>query len=189
MNISPIRRLLLHNIYGKVLDVGCGAGSQALLLCIKHCQYVVGCDLFLPSLKKAKVVYDDVVYCDVQTLPFVEGRFDVVTAFEVVEHATYPNALKLIASLEKLGSRVVITTVQESGIDVTSKDLNAHKCLILLKVFKEYGYKVRGIAPKGRIKSRLIYRLRKLWSYFYLPSARDIIAIKRTPASSSAAEQ
>lgn len=181
MNISPIRRLLFHNIYGKVLDVGCGAGSHALLLCIKHSQYVVGCDLFLPWLKKAKMVYDDAVYCDVQTLPFVEGGFDVVTAFEVVEHVTYPNALKLIASLEKLGSRVVITTVQEGGVDEanTCKDFTcAHKCLIPPRVFKEYGYKVRGIAPKGRIKSRLMYRLRKLWSYFYLPSARDIIAVK-----------
>jgi len=181
MKISPVRRILTRNIYGKVLDVGCGAGSCALLYynLIKQCQYIVGCDLHFPKLKRAKTVYDDVVYCDVQALPFIEKKlFDVVTAFEIVEHLLLPSAMKFITTLERLGSRVVITTVQESGIDLSSKDLNSHRCLIPPKVFKERGYKVRGTVAKRGMRSRWLYRLFKLWCYFFPSSARDIIAIK-----------
>jgi hypothetical protein len=161
--------------------VGCGAGSKALLQSMNHCKYVVGCDLLLPSIKRVKMVYDDAVYCDVQALPFAPGFFDVVTAFEIVEHVTFPKALKLIATLETLGSRVIITTVQEGGIHTmsASKELAMHRCRITPRVFRKLGYKVRGTQPKGKLKPKLIYRLRKLWNYYYTRSARDIIAIKQ----------
>jgi SAM-dependent methyltransferase len=187
MKISLVRRLLSRSIYGRVLDVGCGAGSKALLQSSDHCQRIVGCDLLLPSIKKARIVYDDVIYCDIQALPFADGRFDVVTAFEVVEHVRYPRALKLIAALEKLGSRVIITTLQEGGLDMsdTCRELAAHKCFVRPKIFRELGYKVRGTQPKGRLRPVLMYRLRKLLSYYYTPLARDIIAIKQRPHSHS----
>lgn len=83
--------------FGKrTLDIGCGSGDGLLLLaCAARC--CVGLDystetllLSGPALRRGGI---RLVAGDALALPFRAGHFDVVTAFEVIEHLDDPSIL------------------------------------------------------------------------------------------------
>ncbi len=69
----------------RILDIGCGAGANALEL--STCGDVTACDRSLDALAfvRSRGVAD-VVAAEAPALPFADGSFDVVTAYDVVEH-------------------------------------------------------------------------------------------------------
>jgi ubiquinone/menaquinone biosynthesis C-methylase UbiE len=79
----------------KWLDLGCG--HQVLPLwreeeekrLVASCGTIIGIDYDLPSLKKHRSISLR-VRGDINTLPFKDGYFDLVTANMVVEHLTAP---------------------------------------------------------------------------------------------------
>ena len=98
----------------RVLDIGCGAGA-GLRLFAQTARFCAGLDyspetLFScsPALKGAGILP---VAGDALALPFRPGSFDVVTAFEVIEHLEDPGLL--LAGMERLlapGGAAVIST-------------------------------------------------------------------------------
>ncbi|MEK7477012.1 MAG: class I SAM-dependent methyltransferase [Candidatus Coatesbacteria bacterium] len=71
----------------EILDIGCGTGGN--LLALRRFGPATGCDISAEAVAYAKGRgLDDIVHQpDPQRLPFPDGRFDLVTALEVLEHA------------------------------------------------------------------------------------------------------
>lgn len=73
----------------RVLDVGCGAGwGSASLAGGSHVVFGIDIDLGAIFYAKAHFLRHDVIFCtmDCRRLAFAEDTFDLVCAFEVIEH-------------------------------------------------------------------------------------------------------
>jgi len=109
MNGLKLRYLLsdLHGIQGKVLDVGCGAGSVAKAVKRERRDLeVFGCDLSPSALAMAGVSADGVDFrlATAERLPFADGNFDFVWMFDVLEHVDDPaNVLREVARVLRPG--------------------------------------------------------------------------------------
>jgi 2-polyprenyl-3-methyl-5-hydroxy-6-metoxy-1,4-benzoquinol methylase len=99
---------LLFGVYPTLVDLGSGFGYYGDEL-RKHAGYLVGLDLFLPSLNVAKDrrVFDDLVCADILNLPFLMDKVDCVTLFDVIEHLRKPSGRELLSSFP---SSVFIST-------------------------------------------------------------------------------
>jgi SAM-dependent methyltransferase len=74
---------------GRYLDVGCGSGG-ALGVAQALGWQVAGIEVDEAAAAKARRFTDELHVGDVLTAPFAAGRFDVVTAFHVLEHVPDP---------------------------------------------------------------------------------------------------
>src|SRR4029077_16156034 len=99
MNGLKLRYLLDDpaSVRGKVLDVGCGAGSVAKA--VKRARpdlQVFGCDLSKSALELASSPDPEGVEFKLATaarLPFRDGEIDFVWVFDVLEHVDSPEAV------------------------------------------------------------------------------------------------
>ena len=90
-----------------ILDIGCGGGININRMA-KHAKKVYGVDYSMDSVKVSREVnrqeiYDgkvEVVHGDVQSLPFEDETFDVVTAFETVYF--WPNIEKCFGEVKRV---------------------------------------------------------------------------------------
>ena len=85
--------------YDVLLDLGCGMGHFCKML-RRHAWYIIGMDIYLPSLKHAKKTkeFDDLVLADILNPPIRRDRVDCVTLFDVVEHLEKRDAVELLKS-------------------------------------------------------------------------------------------
>ena len=95
MNGLKLRYLLsdLREVRGKVLDVGCGAGSVAKAVKRERADLqVFGCDLSQSALAVANHSPEGVDFrlATAEQLPFSDGEFDFVWIFDVLEHVESP---------------------------------------------------------------------------------------------------
>jgi SAM-dependent methyltransferase len=95
MNGLKLRHLLidLKSIRGRVLDVGCGAGSVAKAVKRERPDLeVVGCDVSRSALAVAEASPEGVDFrvAHAEKLPFADGEFDFVWFFDVLEHVERP---------------------------------------------------------------------------------------------------
>jgi SAM-dependent methyltransferase len=94
----------------RLLDVGCGAGL-ALTLAAGHGARVTGLDAAGPMIDVARerLPESDLRVGDLQDMPFDDGAFDVVTAFNSVQYAAEPmEAVAELARVTRPGGRVAI---------------------------------------------------------------------------------
>jgi len=196
--MAIIKLFLRKHIRGSLLDVGCGRGSDAYLLCRDRVNHSVGCDIFLKRLEEAKQHHDEVVLCDARFLPFQPKKFDVILASEILEHLKPMEALSVLEELEKLPKEKIIITVptflgEALGIKARSSKERSldgdewlhHRCRIPVSYLKQRRYKVRG--RRGALWGGKFYHFRrwnpiiKLWKIlsFFLPNLSEgIIAVK-----------
>jgi len=76
---------------GRYLDVGCGSGGSLGVARALGWQ-VAGIEVAAAAAAKARRFTDEIYVGDIVEAPFAPGRFDVVTAFHVLEHVTDPVA-------------------------------------------------------------------------------------------------
>lgn len=95
MNGLKLRYLLsdLKAVRGKVLDVGCGAGSVAKA--VKHERPdldVFACDVSRSAIAAAEASPEGVEFriAEAENLPFADAEFDFVWIFDVLEHVEKP---------------------------------------------------------------------------------------------------
>ena len=78
-----------------VLDAACGSGYGSALLG-ENAKAVWGVDISLEAVEYARRSYGSAkvrfTQCDCLALPFPSGRFDLVAAFEIIEHMEDPQA-------------------------------------------------------------------------------------------------
>jgi SAM-dependent methyltransferase len=77
---------------GRYLDVGCGSGA-ALGVARELGWQVSGIEIDDAAAAMARRFSDEVYIGDILSAPFAAGRFDVVTAFHVLEHVPDPLAV------------------------------------------------------------------------------------------------
>ena len=77
---------------GRYLDVGCGSGA-ALAVAKALGWRIAGIEMDAAAAAIARRFTDEVHVGDVLTAPFARARFDVVTAFHVLEHVPDPVAV------------------------------------------------------------------------------------------------
>lgn len=123
MNGLKLRYLLddLLPIQGKVLDIGCGAGSVAKA--VKRARpdlEVVGCDLSSAALAVATALPEEVEFrkATAEKLPFADSEFDFVWIFDVLEHVDDPKQVLLEAwrVLRRGGGFHIVLPLENSGL-------------------------------------------------------------------------
>ena len=105
-----LRRWLAPNGPVEILDVGGGTG--ATLLALRQFGPAAGCDVAPEAVQysRERGLADVVHQPDPARLPFADGRFDVVTAFDMIEHVDDDVAmLKEMARVLKPGGTVFLT--------------------------------------------------------------------------------
>jgi 2-polyprenyl-3-methyl-5-hydroxy-6-metoxy-1,4-benzoquinol methylase len=96
---------------GRVLDVGCGAGATGRLLAGRHPERLVGIELVPEAAEKALDAYDEVHVGSAESLlPELEGPFDSLLCYDVLEHLVDPWAvLRELARLSAPGARLHVS--------------------------------------------------------------------------------
>jgi len=97
-----------------VLDVGCGAGYGSSYLA-RNAKRVIGVDISKEAVDCAREHYPkdglDFITADATKLPFPRGSFDVVVAFEVLEHVKeYESLLRECKRVTKNGGMFICST-------------------------------------------------------------------------------
>lgn len=118
---TPVYETVLEAIAvrpgGALLDAGCGSGL-ALQLAAKRGATVTGFDASgaLLDVARERVPGADLRQGDLEALPFADGTFDAVTAFNSVQYAGDPvAALAELRRVAKPGAPVGIVTWGEPG--------------------------------------------------------------------------
>ena len=94
MTMAKIKKKIYDNLnsQSKVLDVGCGAGSILNKIRNKTGCEVYGVDISENAVQSAKKFFDiDVFHGDIKEAAWPENYFDVITAWQYLEHVPDPN--------------------------------------------------------------------------------------------------
>ena len=96
---------------GRVLDVGCGQGGANLPLRAAGATEIVGVEILPEAAALAAERYDHVEVGDAQeALQRVDGRFDAILCYDVLEHLVDPEAVLLrLGVLAAPGARLHIS--------------------------------------------------------------------------------
>jgi SAM-dependent methyltransferase len=94
----------------RCLEIGCAAGEFSSLLSQRGAQ-VVGIDLSARAIQEAKSRYPQVNFFQADITTLSEQPFDVILAFEVIEHVISPTEfLKAVFTRLRPGGFAVLTT-------------------------------------------------------------------------------
>jgi SAM-dependent methyltransferase len=98
---------------GRVLDLGCGAGGVGVSLRAAGATHLTGIEIHEGAAEEARKVYDEVHVGDAEQLVesgAVQGPFDVITAYDVLEHLVDPAAvLRALRPLAAPGARLHVS--------------------------------------------------------------------------------
>jgi 2-polyprenyl-3-methyl-5-hydroxy-6-metoxy-1,4-benzoquinol methylase len=102
---------LLREPLGRVLDVGCARGANADALRAQGAGELAGIELNEQFAADARERYDEVVTGSVpEDLPWPDGSFDTILAYDVLEHLVDPwTAAKRLTALLKPGGRLHVS--------------------------------------------------------------------------------
>jgi len=112
--LTSLMRQTLHLRAEKYLDLGCGDGTSTVVVTeALNVKKIYGVDIDYKELNKAKLKGIHVYKADLNldTLPFNDEEFDVVSAFDVIEHLwNTDNLLSEAYRVLKRGGYYIITT-------------------------------------------------------------------------------
>ena len=98
-----------------ILDCGCGDGVQSEIFSKNH--NVIGVDLSITRVKRAKAKGLSVIIADLNTLPFKDDIFEITILSEVIEHVSSPkNILIEINRVLKSKGILILDTPSKSNL-------------------------------------------------------------------------
>jgi hypothetical protein len=135
-----------------LLDIGCGRGIiGAMCRIYRAVDRLVGIEGFEPYLEFSQKAgfYDETILRNLSEtpLPLSTQEFEVVTCTEVIEHLEWDAGRRLLDELERIGSRVIVTTPnilfqqQEYDGNVFQRHLSQWRPID----FRRRGYLVYGV--------------------------------------------
>ena len=117
----------------KILDVGCGNGSQFAIPMAEAGYHVTAIDPHLPSIERGQALSSKVEFFHGAVGELPPGRFDCVILSEVLEHLDAPEAL-LHASLPNLADAGLLIITVPNGYGEFEFDRRLYAALRLEKV-------------------------------------------------------
>ncbi len=152
--------------YQSILDVGCGMRSPVSYV---DCAYTVGIDLNPNTIQKAKefATHHEYVYGDVNKLSnfFKPHSFDAVVCFDVIEHITKSEGIKLMKQMELIARKKIIICTPNGFMHQKEEDnpLQNHQSGWSTQDFTSRGYDVHGIlGPRFLRKEQHEYTVHRL---------------------------
>jgi ubiquinone/menaquinone biosynthesis C-methylase UbiE len=157
----------------KMLDVGCGEGYY-VRDAIEEGINAYGIDISTHALENALAeVKDRITFGSITEIPFSDEEFDVMTAFDVIEHIHPKDTLNAITEIRRVlkPDGIVIITTPSSNFgdwvsDLTHINVRPPKFWKLL--LEEYNFKVRMLY----IPSFLKYYMKK---YIPIPDSIEFL--------------
>lgn len=185
-----------------VLDIGCGPSSR---LQSHSVLYSVGVELFDAYLQEAKRLHthNELIKADCTKLEFKPNSFDVIIAFDVMEHLDKQEGMELLTKMKAWARKKVIITVPNGftpGYSADDNILQMHRSGYTADELRELRFEVRGLGlkvpgyyiPTNTLVSALVriatYPAR-LISYYNPKLAYDLIAIHRCASAPSRIER
>lgn len=185
--IQEVLTLLLPLNSSSILDAACGRGKWGFLIKL-HLKdmYVIGLDLSIENLLTAKKsgAYDDVIHGDVRHLPFRDGAIRASLACEVIEHLTRVDGVLMLKELMRVTRKEVLITTPYAEWWFDSRNrAGGHITRWHPRELRRFGFKVRGIGSRFRVRGKFAYLLREFVlspaSYVIPEIGEFLIAIKR----------
>jgi len=128
--IDALLQQIYHNRLSEIsmIEIGCGNGSVLQFLKSKRIN-IEGGDLFLEALQFCSKRTDVPLYqLDALNTPFVDGQYDVVGLFDVIEHIDDDEAvLREMYRICKLGGRIFLTMPANKWLWSYFDILSCHK--------------------------------------------------------------
>jgi SAM-dependent methyltransferase len=167
-----------------LLDVGCGRGIiGALCRIYRGLDRLVGVDGFEPYLEfnQKAGFYDHTILRDLNDtpLPFDTQEFEAVTCIEVIEHLERSAGQKLLDELERIGSRVIVTT---PNIRFQQREYDGNIFQKHLSGWNPSDFRARGYSVYGAGSLNVGYALKNVTERVVGPAAGgDVLSgIKRS---------
>lgn len=154
-----------------ILEIGFGYGFWGLMLRVRRKGdfTLTGVDIFKPYVEKQRRLnlYNEVHNADGRDLPFPDNSFDIVYAFEVLEHLEEPDGHKLISEMERVSKgKVMLTTPVGFALVkriIDENENNLHRSGWSPERLREIGYSVSVIPLRNYSKIvKQILRIKKI---------------------------
>jgi ubiquinone/menaquinone biosynthesis C-methylase UbiE len=99
--------LLIPSDVKSILDAGCGDGVFLNHL-TNHYDKVIGMDISKEGLAHVKT---ETIVSDIDSIPFNDSTFDLITSLEVLEHLPYKTYNKALSELQRVSKKYIIISV------------------------------------------------------------------------------
>jgi ubiquinone/menaquinone biosynthesis C-methylase UbiE len=166
---------LIPSDVDSLIDVGCGRGVVGALMRIyRNASRLVAVDAFEPSLAFCRKhnFYDEFLKLDLasSSLSFGNKEFSVATCVELVEHLPKQSGFKLLAELERVSKKVIVSTPQTffSQRHYDGNPYQDHVSLWTAEDFEKKGYEVNVFESIGRFRVYPANTRFEVEQFFYL---------------------
>jgi len=186
-----------------LLEVGCGDNSPLAWFTRKPAQSV-GVDLFEPALERSREagIHSEYRCLDVLDIGahFAPDSIDAVVAFDLIEHLTEPDGLRLLEQMERIARKRVVVFTPNGWLqqgEYGGNPWQVHQSGWSAERMQELGYTVRGLSGLRWLRGEYAtprWRPHQLWklvsagtqpiAYRYPRLAFQILCVKQTDPSS-----
>jgi hypothetical protein len=160
-----------------LLDVGCGRGIiGALCRIYRSMDRLAGMDGFETYLEfcQKRGFYDETILRNLgdTPLPLKTREFEMVTCIEVIEHLEWDAGQKLLDELERIGSRVLVTT---PNVLFQREEYDGNKFQRHLSQWRPRDFRWRGYAVYGAGNLNVGFGLRKTVEKLSRSRGKDVV--------------